>query len=327
MGTVKNVADAVDPEVPSALVAARRDREVPEADARGEIAEAAVVVDRIEESGPEPFEVDGVVGRPLVLLVLGGRRRGRGFLLQVKRLANRVACVFDSHTLKYSDLWIGDTGVMNVIQIPGRNRLLAITKFYPIFQSKDAAICLLEPTEKGSMSPWKIVEVLKLPFCHRIGIIENENGLFVMGCQLCEDKDFQDDWTKPGSIWMAPIPETAEGKWKLTKVFARLTKNHGLLIENENQVYICAENGVLCFDMAHYKAGESMQPRLVTTTPTSDIWINKVVDGRIAGTIEPFHGNTAMIYSAAVGPIRKGRASKLILGMFVGRAESLARMR
>lgn len=243
------------------------------------------------------IEKKKIVDLPAVYATAELNLEGRRYLAAASEARGEHAYIIDAQTMEYADLWQGDTGVMNVIQIPGRKQLLAITQFYPIFQSKDAAISLLEPTEKGYMSPWKIIEVMKLPFCHRIGIIQNENGLFVIGCQLCEDKDFQEDWTKPGSIWMAPIPETADGEWKLTKVFAGLTKNHGLFIEDENQVYICSENGVLCFDMAHYKAGERMQPRLITTTPTSDIWTTKVADGKIAGTIEPFHGNTAVIYS------------------------------
>ena len=89
---------------------------------------------------------------------------------------------------EYAELWQGDTGVMNVIQIPGTEQLLAITRFYPIFQSREAAICLLTPPADGYMKPWTIREVALLPFCHRIGVVESRNGLFLLGCQLCHDK-------------------------------------------------------------------------------------------------------------------------------------------
>ena len=237
-----------------------------------------------------------IVDLPAVYSTAELRLGGRRYLAAVSENVGEHAYIIDPDTLDYAELWIGDTGVMNVIQIPGREQLLAIVRFYPIFQSREAAICLLEPTEAGYMSPWHIREVLPLPFCHRIGIVENENGLFVIGCQLCRDKDFQDDWSKPGSIWMAPIPEDADGEWKFTEVFPGLTKNHGLYIEGGNQVYICCENGVLRFDMAHYRAGDALRPELVSTVPTSDIWLSREGGVKLAGTIEPFHGDSLGIY-------------------------------
>lgn len=236
-----------------------------------------------------------VAGLPAVYSTAELRLGGRRYLAAVSENRGEHAYIIDPGTLEYADLWIGDTGVMNVVQIPGREQLLAIVRFYPVFQSREAAICLLEPTEKGYMSPWHIREVMQLPFCHRIGIVENENGLFVIGCQLCRDKDFQEDWTKPGSIWMAPVPEDG-GDWALTEVFPGFTKNHGLYIDSGNQVYICSENGVTHFDMAHYRAGDALCPRLVSTTPTSDIWIAREGGRRIAATIEPFHGDSLGVY-------------------------------
>lgn len=221
---------------------------------------------------------------------------GRRYLAAVSEARGERAYIIDPETLESADLWLGDTGVMNVVQIPGRNQLLAITKFYPVFQSREAAICLMEPTEKGFLSPWKITEVMKLPYCHRIGVIESENGLFVLGCQLCRDKDFQEDWTKPGAVWAAPIPKDADGEWKLTKVFDGLTKNHGLFIEGGSRAYVCSENGVLLFDMARYRAGEALFPTLLSTTPTSDWWISREGGEKIAGAIEPFHGDTLSLY-------------------------------
>lgn len=238
-----------------------------------------------------------IVDLPMVYvtaeLTLGGKR----YLAAVSEAPGEHAYIIDPETCDYAELWQGDTGVMNVIQIPGTDKLLTITRFYPIFQSKEAAICLLEPTQKGYMSPWRIREVLRLPFCHRIGIVRNPNGLFVLGCALCEDKAYQEDWNQPGAIYMAPIPQNTDGEWKLTKVFGGLTKNHGLHIEDGNQVYICAENGVLHFDMADYRAGEERMPTLISATPTSDISIAHVDGARMAGVIEPFHGDTLALYA------------------------------
>lgn len=225
-------------------------------------------------------------------LHLGGRR----YLAAVSEARGERAYIIDPETNEYAQLWEGDTGVMNVIQVPDRDQILVITKFYPIFQSREAAICALEPTEQGYMAPWKIREVMPLPFCHRIGIVQNRHGVFVIGCQLCHDKEFQEDWSQPGALWMAPIPDRMDGEWKLTKLYDGLTKNHGLWIEDGNQVYICAENGVLRFDLSDYRAGESAFPTMITLTPTGDISIAEMHGQKYAATIEPFHGDSAAVY-------------------------------
>lgn len=237
-----------------------------------------------------------IVDLPMVYVTAELELGGKRYLAAVSEARGEHAYIIDPESGEYAQLWEGDTGVMNVLQIPGREQLLAIVRFYPVFQSREAAICLLEPGEGGYMSPWSIREVIQLPFCHRIGVVENANGLFVLGCQLCRDKDFQDDWSKPGALWMAPIPDAADGEWKLTRIFDGLTKNHGLFIEDGNQVYVCAENGVLHFDLSGYRAGETAIPRLLSATPTSDISVARVGGACLAGVIEPFHGDSAAVY-------------------------------
>lgn len=236
---------------------------------------------------------------PMVYVTAELSLHGKRYLAAASEERNGKAFIIDPETGEYTELWKGDTGVMNIVQIPGREQLLAITRFYPVFQSREAAICILEPDSDNYMSEWKMREVISLPFCHRIGIVENDNGLFVLGCQLCHDKDFQDDWSKPGALWMAPLPEKANGEWKITKIFDGLTKNHGLFIEKGNQVYICAENGVLYFDLSCYSEGQTTIPRLLTTTPTSDIAFAEAEGQKYAGVIEPFHGDKAAVYKVS----------------------------
>ncbi|SDF43814.1 hypothetical protein [Marvinbryantia formatexigens] len=222
--------------------------------------------------------------------------QGKRYLAAASEAKGESAYIFNPETGEYAPLWKGDTGVMNIVQLPGQEKLLAIVRFYPVFQSKEAAVCLLEPTAKGYMSPWNLREVFRLPFCHRIGVVKNDNGLFILGCQLCRDKDFQEDWSQPGALFMIPVPDKPEGEWKMTKIFDGLTKNHGLFIEDENQVYICAENGVMHFDLSGYRPGDTAVPVLLTATPTSDISIAELNGQKYAGVIEPFHGNTAAVY-------------------------------
>ncbi len=241
-----------------------------------------------------------IVDLPMVYVTAQLQLGGKQYLAVASEAPGEHAYIIDPETGDYADLWKGDTGVMNIIQIPGTEKLLVIVRFYPIFQSKDAAVCLLEPGEDGYMAQWKIREVAKVPFCHRIGVVTNKHGKFLLACQLCADKDFQEDWTKPGRVWVAPIQENGVGQWEQTELFGGLTKNHGLHIEDGNQVYICAENGVLYFDLSDY-AGGAVQPLLLTTNPTSDISLYHKGGSTLAGVIEPFHGDTLAIYEQGRG--------------------------
>ena len=224
-------------------------------------------------------------------LTLGGRR----YLASATEAPGGRAVIIDPETGETADLWQGDTGVMNIIQIPGREQLLAITRFYPVFQSQEAAVCLLTPTDKGYLSPWRMREVVRLPYCHRIGVIESENGLFLLGCQLCSQKDFTDDWSHPGALYTCPIPDREDADWTLTCAYEGLTQNHGLYIDRGSQVYICAKEGAFLFDCARYSAGEALIPKVLTTVPSSDICLAAIGGERIAGLIQPFHGDRLVV--------------------------------
>lgn len=227
-------------------------------------------------------------------LKLGGKR----YLAAASEARGERAIIIDPETGEVADLWQGDTGCMNIVQIPGQDRLLAIIRFYPVFDSKDAAVCLLEPTDQGYMHPWHMREVAHVPFCHRIGVVESKKGLFLLACQVCGDKAFTDDWSVPGSLWTARIPEAGdESEWQLTRAYDGLFRNHGLTIENGNQVSISADNGVLRFDMAEYGEGDAMVPHHIRKTPTSDISCWKDENGALEAAIEPFHGNRGVAYT------------------------------
>ena len=252
------------------------------------------------------FERIKLADLPMIYVTTELRLRGRRYLACASEARDARALIIDPETKECADLWLGETGCMNIVQIPGQERLLAIIRFYPVFDSREAAVCLLEPGEGGIMAPWRMREVVRLPFCHRIGVVQSENGLFLLACQLCADKDCTEDWSKPGALWTCPIPEDG-GEWRLTRVYDGLFRNHGLFIEHGNQVTVCAEQGVLHFDLSAYAAGQPLVPDGGWETPTSDICIYEGGGERLAATIEPFHGNLGAVYSlGADAPRRLG---------------------
>ena len=57
-------------------------------------------------------------------LTLGGKR----YLAAASEAPGEHAYIIDPETGDYAELWQGDTGVMNIIQIPGEERLLATVR-------------------------------------------------------------------------------------------------------------------------------------------------------------------------------------------------------
>lgn len=231
---------------------------------------------------------------------------GHHYYICASENRNGDAFIFDAETLKCGRLWTGDYGVMNVIQIPDTDNLLAITKFYPVFVSHEAQICLLSKKEKNPLMPWDKKKLLDVPYVHRIGIVQNKRGLsFLIICTLCKTKAFEQDWSQPGSVYVCPIPRDFEnGPWTKTEILSGLTKNHGLWIEN-GFVYVASQNGITCFDFTDYTEGIP-KSAVLTTTPVGDV----AVCNRYYATIEPFHGTEACVYDKAFNRIFETNVEK-----------------
>lgn len=223
---------------------------------------------------------------------------GKQYLICASENKGEGVFLIDRKTLSTTNLWTEPTGVMNIIQYPNQNRLAAITKFYPIFQSKDAHVNDVIPSANGLLNEWTLNEVLPLPFCHRIGFFQGKNETFLVACTLCENKDFQEDWSKPGAVYVCQIPKTIDKAWKYEKIYCGLTKNHGLYIFENSHVYITAEEGILLFDFSEFVFGCTCEPKIISTIPTGDIMVSDIDNDGLFEfcCIEPFHGNILSLY-------------------------------
>lgn len=237
-------------------------------------------------------ELEGVYSTSVIVL------NGEQYLVGASENREKESFLFSPPRWEKSLLWKKPGGVMNVTQTPGSPRLFSITDFYPVFQSENAAVCEITPMGDFKV-PWKINKVLSVPFVHRIGLIRNADITYLLCCSLCKSKKFQEDWSTPGSLFISAVPEKGNADaWQLKEVFTGLSKNHGLFIYRDNQVFVAAEEGVFFFDFSRYDLNESIKPRHISKIPTSDIFIDDIDnDGNLEmGTIEPFHGNSFALY-------------------------------
>jgi hypothetical protein len=223
---------------------------------------------------------------------------GKRYLAGASENRGKESFLFSPPHWEKSLLWGTPGGVMNIVQIPGTSRLLSITDFYPVFQSENAAVCEITPAG-NFQDPWNIEQVLSVPFVHRIGLVKNVDAAYLLCCSLCKSKAFQDDWSTPGSLFISPIPEKNNpDPWRLKEIFTGLSKNHGLFIYRDNQVFVAAGEGIFFFDFSRYDLNRDIKPAHVSETPTSDIFVDDMDnDGNLEmGTIEPFHGNSFALY-------------------------------
>lgn len=233
-------------------------------------------------------------------LILGNTR----YYAVASEMKGEGAFLINSETLNVTPFWTDESGVMNIIQLPFSDNVLCIDKFYPVFQSKEAEISILSPSGNEYGTTWSRKSIKKLPFCHRIGIVRGKEDNFLIACTLCEDKKFQDDWSKPGSVFVASISDSLRtGEWDFLRICDGLVKNHGLYIDN-NHVYIASEKGIIYLDFSSYWFGKNIKPEIISTVPTSDLCICSLGKRKIMATIEPFHGDRISVYELYDGTVK-----------------------
>lgn len=216
--------------------------------------------------------------------------------------------VFDLEGNKVDTLWEGPGGVMTLLQYPLGNEpiLMATQKFYSPNNSAEAKI-VYYTRENGK---WNCHVLCDLPFVHRFGIVERGGVHYLVACTLKSAHAFKNDWTCPGRIWVAKLPENIkeyneEHQLELTALTSGLYKNHGFAKCTESDysfVMVGTENGVYQVIPPATPDGEWTSENILET-PTSDmLYFDFDGDGeRELLVLSPFHGDTITIYKKKDG--------------------------
>ncbi|MFQ6847842.1 MAG: hypothetical protein ACLRSC_02455, partial [Clostridium perfringens] len=199
--------------------------------------------------------------------------------------------MYEGDDFKQSTVWDGPGGTMSIIPIPGKNGdFLAVQRFFPTFQSEDAEI-VWGRYENGK---WEIKTLFKLPYLHRFDILEANGKLYFLGAVLCNSKQFKEDWSDPGKIYVGEIPEDLNKPIELKVIKEGLTKNHGYCRAYHNGKMVglvTSQEGVFRVTPPQ-SDDEEWNVEKIMDRPTSDV---AVVDIDEDGedelvTIEEFHG-------------------------------------
>lgn len=223
---------------------------------------------------------------------------------------NSPCCSFDLEGNLCETLWEGPGGVMTLQQAPDQPILLATQAFFSPNHSAEAKIVYYRKID----GHWVCETLCDLPFVHRFGILTRGGRHYLIACTLKSAHAFQNDWTCPGRVWTAPLPEdltaySAKHPLILTPLVSGLTKNHGFTLCQEGGdtfAVVGSENGALKVTPPQTPEGE-WQTELLLSSPVSDmLYLDFDGDGeRELLTLSPFHGDELTIWKREGGAFRR----------------------
>ena len=222
--------------------------------------------------------------------------------------------MFDTEGNQVDTLWEGPGGVMTLEQHPASDEtiVMATRKFYSPNDSADAAIVYYR---RGTDGAWEGEVLCDLPFVHRFGVLVRGGVHYLVACTLKSAHAFKNDWTCPGRVYVAELPEditayNKDNQLQLTPLISGLYHNHGFAkvtgnpaIEGEEAgcVYclVGTDNGVFKVVPPAVRGGD-WETALLIEDATSDMLFEDF-DGdgkRELLTLAPFHGTKLAVRKA-----------------------------
>ena len=220
--------------------------------------------------------------------------------------------LFDLDGNEEDTVWSEPGGVMTMVQVPGSDgQFLATHKFYSPNDSKEAKIVIVTPVEKGN---WQIRTLAALPHVHRFDILERNGVRYLIACALKSGHEYKDDWSMPGKVYAAVLPDDLSGfdeehQLELQVIKDNMLKNHGYYQVDEDGVetaVISAENGVYQF-IPPQNPEDNWEIKQFLDTPASDaVLVDLDEDGeKELAVLSPFHGDNISIYKKQDGTYKK----------------------
>lgn len=210
--------------------------------------------------------------------------------------------LFDAEGNRLETVWEKPGGVMTMVQVPGRSdQFLATQAFYSPNDSADARIVIA--TRRGE-NDWQVRTLVEAPFVHRFAILERNGTHYLLVCCLKSGHAYKDDWTKPGGVYAAVLPEDLSGfnqehQLPLVKLKDNMCHNHGYSTYCDGEVQtgiVTCDEGVFQFIPPAQADGAWNISRLYEAPVSDAVLCDFDGDGvPELGCIAPFHGDRLYI--------------------------------
>jgi len=199
-------------------------------------------------------------------------------------------------------VWENNGGTMVLWPLNDKPDFLAVQGFFKGFNAYNACIVRVVRKHDGSFDTKRFMD---LPFIHRFCVVSVKDAIFLIAATLCENKDFKEDWSKPGIVSICQLPHDFSQRCELKPLIKNITKNHGMFVGKHNKkdvVLITGEEGVYEIYLPDDPNSEWKYERILDNE-VSDISVFDIdEDGQDELiTIEKFHGNSMKIYKYISG--------------------------
>ncbi len=211
--------------------------------------------------------------------------------------------LFDAEGNEKATVWEEPGGVMTMVQVPDTDgQFLATHRFYSPNDAKEAKIIIATPDGTGG---WEIRTLVDLPFVHRFDILTSGGRRYLIACTLKSGHAYREDWSSPGKIYVAKLPEDLSGfdedhQLKLQVLRDGMLKNHGYcrIVEGkEESSLVCSEQGIFrCYPPGEDDGDDWTVEQLLDKPASDALLMDLDEDGeRELVVLSPFHGDKITI--------------------------------
>lgn len=213
--------------------------------------------------------------------------------------------MYDAETLERRVVWEQPGGTMCIVPLEDTDGdFLAVQQFFPTFQSEESII--VHGHFDQTAQAWVITTVLRLPYVHRFDVLHTEQQNYLVACTLATSKKDKEDWSDPGKVYVAPLPDDMSAPITLSIILDGLVKNHGYSRIHDKDGRPCSlvscESGVYKLAPPKEKGSEWSVTHLLEQE-TSDVCQTDMDGDGVdeLAVIEGFHGSILKICKQGEG--------------------------